>query len=286
MIDQVPIVWVGAAILVVSFLYNVAFGRTISDYINAATLEVSTPWRRPSLLSGRLLVALWFASALLYGISLPTTENTWVGDGLVPLLALMLFLLMCTAAISYRRSRAHQADSTLDERERSVRNELYLFSYRVVASTVALIWISLFAAFTGYKIASGEDLQVEFVVWENSLGYALILISFVAVLPNLVDAWLHPLKDDEIDTEHKEQWALAKHVIKEELKDELAELRREIAKEGARSPKAAKAILAAEDALKRAERYLAKGSRSYLASGSRSAKRGAKKPRAKKKERT
>lgn len=261
MIDQVPVVWVGAAILVASFLGNLAFGRKISDSINTAAIEVNTPWARPKLLSGRFLVVLWFTSALLYGISLPTTEDTFVGDGVLAILALGFFLLMCVAAMSYRRSMAHQADSTLDERERSVRNELYLFSYRVLASTAALIWIVLFAAFTGFKIGSGENLQIDFVLWENSAALALILIAFVVVLPSLVHAWLHPVQDDELGSERKNQWEFAKRRIKEELQSELAELRDEIVKEGASSPKAAKALRAAEAELKKAERYLSRSSR-------------------------
>ena len=259
MIDQVPVVWVGAAILVASFLGNLAFGRKISDSINTATIEVNTPWARPKLLSGRFLVVLWFTSALLYGISLPTTEDTFVGDGVLSILALGFFLLMCVAAMSYRRSMAHQADSTLDERERSVRNELYLFSYRVLASTAALIWIALFAAFTGFKIGSGEDLQIDFVLWENSAALALILIAFVVVLPSLVHAWLHPVQDDELGSARKDQWEFAKRRIKEELQSELAELREEIVKEGV--PMAAKALKAAEAELKKAEQYLSRGSR-------------------------
>ena len=261
MIDQVPVVWVGAAILVASFLGNLAFGRKISDSINTAAIEVNTPWARPKLLSGRFLVVLWFTSALLYGISLPTTEDTFVGDGVLSILALGFFLLMCVAAMSYRRSMAHQADSTLDERERSVRNELYLFSYRVLASTAALIWIALFAAFTGFKIGSGEDLQIDFVLWENSAALALILIAFVVVLPSLVHAWLHPVQDDELGSERKDQWEFAKRRIKEELQSELAELRKEIVKEGVSSPMAAKALKAAEAELKKAEQYLSRGSR-------------------------
>ena len=260
-IDQVPVVWVGAAILVASFLGNLAFGRKISDSINTAAIEVNTPWARPKLLSGRFLVVLWFTSALLYGISLPTTEDTFVGDGVLSILALGFFLLMCVAAMSYRRSMAHQADSTLDERERSVRNELYLFSYRVLASTAALIWIALFAAFTGFKIGSGENLQIDFVLWENSAALALILIAFVVVLPSLVHAWLHPVQDDELGSERKDQWEFAKRRIKEELQSELAELRDEIVKEGVSSPKAAKALRAAEAELKKAEQYLSRGSR-------------------------
>lgn len=259
MIDQVPVVWVGAAILVASFLGNLAFGRKISDSINTAAIEVNTPWARPKLLSGRFLVVLWFTSALLYGISLPTTEDTFVGDGVLSILALGFFLLMCVAAMSYRRSMAHQADSTLDERERSVRNELYLFSYRVLASTAALIWIALFAAFTGFKIGSGEDLQIDFVLWENSAALALILIAFVVVLPSLVHAWLHPVQDDELGSARKDQWEFAKRRIKEELQSELAELREEIVKEGV--PMAAKALKAAEAELKKAEQYLSRGSR-------------------------
>ncbi len=258
-IDQVPVVWVGAAILVASFLGNLAFGRKISDSINTAAIEVNTPWARPKLLSGRFLVVLWFTSALLYGISLPTTEDTFVGDGVLSILALGFFLLMCVAAMSYRRSMAHQADSTLDERERSVRNELYLFSYRVLASTAALIWIVLFAAFTGFKIGSGENLQIDFVLWENSAALALILIAFVVVLPSLVHAWLHPVQDDELSSERKNQWEFAKRRIKEELQSELAELREEIVKEGV--PMAAKALKAAEAELKKAEQYLSRGSR-------------------------
>jgi len=258
-IDQVPVVWVGAAILVASFLGNLAFGRKISDSINTAAIEVNTPWARPKLLSGRFLVVLWFTSALLYGISLPTTEDTFVGDGVLSILALGFFLLMCVAAMSYRRSMAHQADSTLDERERSVRNELYLFSYRVLASTAALIWIALFAAFTGFKIGSGEDLQIDFVLWENSAALALILIAFVVVLPSLVHAWLHPVQDDELVSARKDQWEFAKRRIKEELQSELAELREEIVKEGV--PMAAKALKAAEAELKKAEQYLSRGSR-------------------------
>jgi hypothetical protein len=209
-IDQVPVVWVGAAILVASFLGNLAFGRKISDSINTAAIEVNTPWARPKLLSGRFLVVLWFTSALLYGISLPTTEDTFVGDGVLSILALGFFLLMCVAAMSYRRSMAHQADSTLDERE-------------------------------------------------NSAALALILIAFVVVLPSLVHAWLHPVQDDELVSARKDQWEFAKRRIKEELQSELAELREEIVKDGV--PMAAKALKAAEAELKKAEKYLSRGSR-------------------------
>ena len=69
------------------------------------------------------------------------------------------------------------------------------------------------------------------------------------------------MQDDELGSERKDEWEFAKRRIKEDLQSELAELRGEIVKEGVSSPKAVKALRSAEAELKKAERYLSRGSR-------------------------
>ena len=61
------------ALVLGSFVANTAVGPRFADRINSMAIEVNTPWRRPRLLAGKSLVALWFLTAFLYVASLPGT---------------------------------------------------------------------------------------------------------------------------------------------------------------------------------------------------------------------
>ncbi|MFM8935268.1 MAG: hypothetical protein ACKOGF_05110 [Candidatus Limnocylindrus sp.] len=256
--DMVIEQWVPFAALVaivgISFLGNVAVSRKVSDSMNGAVFEFNTPWKRPALLSGKRLVMLWFLAAVLYAASLPgAIEVSFFVWEVSTLPALFILLLMTAAAVSYKRSLAQQADTQLDERERGVRNMLYLTSYRVVASILVLTWIAAFLV-----LMVGEfDLALLQLPRDTALGLAFAWAMFLWVLPSLVHAWVDPVPDDGSDEERGTAWSAAKREIKKELKRELAELRGDLAQERIHSPKAEKALRTAEAELRKAERYLA-----------------------------
>jgi len=220
-------------IVLLSFITNVALGSRVADWTNSAPIEVNTPWKRPRILAGKSLVALWFATALLYIATLP---GAIVVDGAVlqisSLPALLLLAVLTVAAVTYKRSLAQQPDIQLDERERGVRDTLYLTSYRIAVSILVGIFLAGFIA----KFIAELEVNLDQIPTDTALGIAVTAAMFLWVLPSLVHAWTDPIPD-EVSEETRDAWKTAKREIKEEIariresipqseKDAHAELRR------------------------------------------------------------
>ena len=225
-------------IVLLSFITNVAFGSKVADWTNSAPIEVNTPWRRPRLLAGKSLVALWFATALLYIATLP---GAIVVDGVVlqisSLPALLLLAGLTVAVITYKRSLAQQPNGVLDERERGVRDTLYLTSYRIAVSILAGIFLAGFMA----KFIAELEVNLDQIPTDTALGIAVTAAMFLWVLPSLVHAWTDPIPD-EVSDEVRDGWKTAKR----EIKREIAKIRKDL-------PKSEKAALAE---LRKADRKL------------------------------
>ena len=225
-------------IVLLSFITNVAFGSKVADWTNSAPIEVNTPWKRPRLLAGKSLVALWFATALLYIATLP---GAIVVDGVVlqisSLPALLLLAGLTVAVITYKRSLAQQPNGALDERERGVRDTLYLTSYRIAVSILAGIFLAGFMA----KFIAELEVNLDQIPTDTALGIAVTAAMFLWVLPSLVHAWTDPIPD-EVSEETRDAWKTAKR----EIKREIAEIRKDL-------PKSEKVALAE---LRKADRKL------------------------------
>ena len=225
-------------IVLLSFITNVAFGSKVADWTNSAPIEVNTPWKRPRLLAGKSLVALWFATALLYIATLP---GAIIVDGVVlqisSLPALLLLAGLTVAVITYKRSLAQQPNGALDERERGVRDTLYLTSYRIAVSILAGIFLAGFMA----KFIAELEVNLDQIPTDTALGIAVTAAMFLWVLPSLVHAWTDPIPD-EVSEETRDAWKTAKR----EIKREIAEIRKGV-------PKSEKV---AQAELRRAERKL------------------------------
>jgi hypothetical protein len=225
-------------IVLLSFITNVAFGSKVADWTNSAPVEINTPWKRPRFLAGKSLVALWFTTALLYIATLP---GAIVVDGVVlqisSLTALLLLAVLTVAVITYKRSLAQQPDIQLDERERGVRDTLYLTSYRIAVSILAGIFLAGFMA----KFIADLEVNLDQIPTDTALGIALTAAMFLWVLPSLVHAWTDPIPD-EVSEETRDAWKTAKR----EIKREIAEIRKDL-------PKSEKAALAE---LRKADRKL------------------------------
>jgi hypothetical protein len=225
-------------IVLLSFITNVAFGSKVADWTNSAPIEVNTPWKRPRLLAGKSLVALWFATALLYIATLP---GAIVVDGVVlqisSLPALLLLAGLTVAVITYKRSLAQQPNGALDERERGVRDTLYLTSYRIAVSILAGIFLAGFMA----KFIAELEVNLDQIPTDTALGIAVTAAMFLWVLPSLVHAWTDPIPD-EVSDEVRDGWETAKR----EIEREIAEIRKDL-------PKSEKAPLAE---LRKADRKL------------------------------
>ena len=225
-------------IVLLSFITNVAFGSKVADWTNSAPIEVNTPWKRPRLLAGKSLVALWFATALLYIATLP---GAIIVDGVVlqisSLPALLLLAGLTVAVITYKRSLAQQPNGALDERERGVRDTLYLTSYRIAVSILAGIFLAGFMA----KFIAELEVNLDQIPTDTALGIAVTAAMFLWVLPSLVHAWTDPIPD-EVSEETRDAWKTAKR----EIKREIAEIRKDL-------PKSEKAALAE---LRKADRKL------------------------------
>ena len=225
-------------IVLLSFITNVAFGSKVADWTNSAPIEVNTPWKRPRILAGKSLVALWFATALLYIATLP---GAIVVDGAVlqisSLPALLLLAGLTVAVVTYKRSLAQQPDIQLDERERGVRDTLYLTSYRIAVSILAGIFLAGFMA----KFIADLEVNLDQIPTDTALGIAVTAAMFLWVLPSLVHAWTDPIPD-EVSEETRDAWKTAKR----EIKREIAEIRKDL-------PKSEKAALAE---LRKADRKL------------------------------
>ena len=225
-------------IVLLSFITNVAFGSKVADWTNSAPVEINTPWKRPRLLAGKSLVALWFATALLYIATLP---GAIVVDGVVlqisSLPALLLLAGLTVAVITYKRSLAQQPNGALDERERGIRDTLYLTSYRIAVSILAGIFLAGFMA----KFIAELEVNLDQIPTDTALGIAVTAAMFLWVLPSLVHAWTDPIPD-EVSEETRDAWKTAKR----EIKREIAEIRKDL-------PKSEKAALAE---LRKADRKL------------------------------
>ena len=225
-------------IVLLSFITNVAFGSKVADWTNSAPIEVNTPWKRPRILAGKSLVALWFATALLYIATLP---GAIVVDGAVlqisSLPALLLLAGLTVAVVTYKRSLAQQPDIQLDERERGVRDTLYLTSYRIAVSILAGIFLAGFMA----KFIADLEVNLDQIPTDTALGIAVTAAMFLWVLPSLVHAWTDPIPD-EVSEETRDAWKTAMR----EIKREIAETRKDL-------PKSEKAALAE---LRKADRKL------------------------------
>ena len=232
-------------IVLTSFITNVALGSRVADWTNSAPIEVNTPWKRPRILAGKSLVVLWFATALLYIATLPgaivVDGGAIVVDGVVlqisSLPALLLLAVLTVAVVTYKRSLAQQPNIQLDERERGVRDTLYLTSYRIAVSILVGIFVAGFIA----KFIAGLEINLDQIPTDTALGIAVTAAMFFWVLPSLVHAWTDPIPD-EVSEETRDAWRSAKR----EIKEEIAEIRKGI-------PKSKKA---AQAELRRAERYL------------------------------
>ena len=225
-------------IVLLSFITNVAFGAKVADWTNSAPIEVNSPWKRPRVLAGKSLVALWFTTAFLYIATLP---GAVVLDGAVlqisSLPALFLLASLTVGVITYKRSLAQQPNGALDERERGVRDTLYLTSYRIAVSILAGIFLAGFMA----KFIAELEVNLDQIPTDTALGIAVTAAMFLWVLPSLVHAWTDPVPD-EVSEETRDAWKTAKR----EIKREIAEIRKGV-------PKSEKV---AQSELRRAERYL------------------------------
>ena len=225
-------------IVLLSFITNVAFGSKVADWTNSAPIEVNSPWKRPRFLAGKSLVVLWFATAFLYIATLP---GAVVLDGAVlqisSLPALFLLASLTVAVITYKRSLAQQPNGALDERERGVRDTLYLTSYRIAVSILAGIFLAGFMA----KFIAELEVNLDQIPTDTALGIAVTAAMFLWVLPSLVHAWTDPVPD-EVSEESRDAWKTAKR----EIKREIAKIRKSV-------PKSEKV---AQAELRRAERYL------------------------------
>ncbi|MEI6848703.1 MAG: hypothetical protein WCK50_01600 [bacterium] len=225
-------------IVLLSFITNVAFGSKVADWTNSAPVEINTPWKRPRLLAGKSLVVLWFVTAFLYIATLP---GAMVVDGVVlqisSLPALLVLAVLTVAVITYKRSLAHQPNGALDERERGVRDTLYLTSYRIVGSILAGIFLAGFMA----KFIAELEVNLDQIPTDTALGIVVTAAMFLWVLPSLVHAWTDPIPD-EVSDEVRDGWKTAKR----EIKREIAKIRKDL-------PKSEKAALAE---LRKADRKL------------------------------
>ena len=225
-------------IVLLSFITNVAFGSKVADWTNSAPIEVNSPWKRPRLLAGKSLVVLWFVTAFLYIATLP---GAVVLDGAVlqisSLPALFLLASLTVAVITYKRSLAQQPNGALDERERGVRDTLYLTSYRIAVSILAGIFLAGFMA----KFIAELEVNLDQIPTDTALGIAVTAAMFLWVLPSLVHAWTDPIPD-EVSDEVRDGWKTAKR----EIKREIAKIRKDL-------PRSEKAALAE---LRKADRKL------------------------------
>jgi hypothetical protein len=170
-----------------------------------------------------------------------TLPGAIVVDGAVlqisSLPALLLLAVLTVAVVTYKRSLAQQPDIQLDERERGVRDTLYLTSYRIAFSILAGIFLAGFMA----KFIADLEVNLDQIPTDTALGIAVTAAMFLWVLPSLVHAWTDPIPD-EVSEETRDAWKTAKR----EIKREIAEIRKDL-------PKSEKAALAE---LRKADRKL------------------------------
>jgi hypothetical protein len=183
------------ALVLGSFVANTAVGPRFADRINSMAIEVNTPWRRPRLLAGKSLVALWFLTAFLYVASLPgtlTAEALPIASWSLP--ALLALAGMTLAAVTYKRSLAQQPHGELDERERGVRDVVFLSSYRIVAGILGTLIVAYLLL-----VIEGTPIEWRSIPRDSLVAMSVTSAVFLWVLPSLVHGWRDPAPDEVSD---------------------------------------------------------------------------------------
>lgn len=118
------------------------------------------------------------------------------GEGILPslvyvgllLAALVLWAGSVTVVYEFRRRLAQAPDEQLDERERSLRDESYLISYRLLSTAILAVGIavSVAAGVQGGSIQVSTDL----LIWT----FSSLLMGSIA-MPSSVVAW----RDRDVD---------------------------------------------------------------------------------------
>lgn len=110
--------------------------------------------------------------------------------------ALGLWMTGTWIVYEFRRRLAHAPDDQLDERERTVRDEAHLISYRLLSAAVVALAVGallVLPAVTGSRQTSPDLL----------LDVLFSLVIAAAVLPSAVVAW-RDTGDDALDDEEPE----------------------------------------------------------------------------------
>lgn len=184
-------------IVLISFLANVVMGPKILVAVRES-LETppavfdGVPVRRPRILAGKSLVALWFFTAIMYLASLQGVVQIDGAEIDFKPPSLVLFLVATGAAITYKRSLAQQPDGALDEREISVRNSMHVVAYRTVSWLLSM----MFLVFVLALVVPLGPADFGRLSTEALLGAAFTVMSFVVTLPSLVHAWRDPVPDE------------------------------------------------------------------------------------------
>lgn len=190
-----------ATIAATVFLWNVTVGRTWADRLNSGVAFGLLPFRRPRVLGGRRLVAVWFAAALAVLATGPGDDG-WLLDPVLPeppfarLAALLLLAAAQFVTVGYKGSLAQQVDAELDERERAIRDRVYLYGYRIVTSLVAIVIVAaLLVSVPGFPGASGFRVDLDPAVLHDHL---LVAVLALWAIPSLVHAWIDPRSDEPL----------------------------------------------------------------------------------------
>lgn len=149
---------------------------------------------------------LWFAAALACLATLPGVigiDAAAAAAASGP--AIGAIALMTVAAVTYKRSLAQQPSDALDERERGVRELVYLIAYRVVAGTLVSVGLA------DYLARSFWEVRIDWgaIPGETLLGGAVLAATFLWVLPSLVHAWRDRTPDEVSD-----EWQAAGQAVR------------------------------------------------------------------------
>lgn len=201
---------VGTAIL--AFLFNMVASPRLMRALNTP-VEVNAPWRRPRIIAGKSLVAIWFASAVLYLATLPqvlTLPGVDLSSWSMP--AFVIMLLASFAATTYKRSLAQQVEDQLDEREVAARNGFYPLAHQTVLTFASTLFVIFFIL-----QLNRNEIDLGTINSETALGAAITLLFFFWVTPSLVHAWRDPVPD-EVSEEMRRALKEAKRKLRREFR--------------------------------------------------------------------
>jgi drug/metabolite transporter (DMT)-like permease len=88
--------------------------------------------------------------------------------------ALLLLAALTIAVMTYKRSLAQQPNNALDERERGIRDTLYLTSYRIAVSIIAGVFLAGFMA----KFIAELEFSIDQIPTDTALGIAITAAVF------------------------------------------------------------------------------------------------------------